>query len=80
MVFEASVGASMWHWPSKIGARLDHQARTVNLTGDNGIRLNLHAAAGVDHAVEAAGDDHEVAVDVPFHQGVFPKHQACRRR
>src|SRR5580658_10928263 len=53
------------------GARLDHQAGAVNFAGDDGVRLDFYAAAGVDYSVEAAGDDHAIAVDVSFDRGVL---------
>src|ERR1700733_3121589 len=56
-------------------SRLDHQAGSLNLPGHNSLRLNLHASPGKYPPVEAAGDDHVIALDLALHARAFAEHQ-----
>jgi len=60
-------------------AGLDDQALRVNLARGDTLVVNFHAALGIDHTVEAAGDHYVVAFDLALHACLIPQNQCLRR-
>src|SRR5712692_4636315 len=60
-------------------ARIDDHARSVHLSGHHAFGLDLHAPLGENHAIEAAGDHHAVALDLSFHLCTVAKNHGLFR-
>jgi len=52
-------------------AGLNDQTRRMNFAGDDALGLNFNSAFGENHAIEAAGDNYLIALDLAFDFGAF---------
>src|ERR1700682_2282286 len=66
--------------PIENPARLNHQARRVDLPRHDSLGLNFHSALGKNHAVKFAGDHHVIPLDLALHPGALTQGQAVGRK
>ena len=65
--------------PIKNPAGIDYHARRVNFSGDHALGFNLHAALGKNYTVEAPGNHHTIAFNLPLDFRAVPQNHGLFR-